>query len=270
MENLIALLPEVTPQTIYIYAILGGFLPPLLWLTFWLREDKSDPEPKRVIIGSFLFGALSAIFAIPFQGFFALVFPAASILVGIIVFATVEELAKFFSIQISALKDSANDEAIDPVVYMLTAAIGFAAMENTLYLIDYLNDFDLVNSFLERGKRFFGATLLHTVSSVIVGISLTLSYGKRKKWRPLFLPIGMVSAIALHALFNIFVTGTGTQGVLFGFMMIWIAFIVVLVALQFVKAYVKRLREIRELEEKLINDEPLISNPFGKLPTNNQ
>jgi len=265
MEAFIALLPPVTPQTIYIYAIVGGFLPPMFWLTFFLREDKKNPEPRRVILGSFLFGCLSAIFAIPFQGLFALLFPGASLLIGIIVFATVEELSKYFSVRISAMRDAANDEPIDPIIYMLTAAIGFAAMENTLYLIDYLNDFDLMNSLLERGKRFFGATLLHIISSVFVGISLTLSYGKRKKWRPLLLPIGMACAVALHSLFNVFVTGSGSRDVFFGFLTIWIAFIITLIGLEFLKDYIRDYLQKREIEEKQTAGEPLVSNPFGEL-----
>ena len=266
MESLIALLPPVTPQTIYIYAVVGGFLPPLLWLSFFLREDKKNPEPKRVILGSFLFGCISAIFAIPFQGLFAALFPTATLLVSIMVFATVEELAKFFSVQVSAIKDRANDEPIDPIIYMLTAAIGFAAMENTLYLIDYLNDFDLLNSMLERGKRFFGATLLHIISSVFVGISLTLSYGKRKNLRPILLPIGIVCAIGFHSLFNILVTGSGSKSVFFGFALVWGTLIVLLIGLEFLKDYIRDYLQQRELEEKLEQDEPLVSNPFGKLP----
>ncbi len=266
MESLIALLPPVTPQTIYIYAVVGGFLPPMLWLSFFLREDKKNPEPKRVILGSFLFGCLSAIFAIPFQGLFALLFPAASLLISIIVFATVEELSKFFSVQISAMRDRANDEPIDPIIYMLTAAIGFAAMENTLYLINYLNDFDLLNSILERGKRFFGATLLHIISSIFVGLSLTLSYGRRKKWRPILLPIGIVCAIAFHSLFNILVTGTGSKSVFFGFVLVWGTLIILLVGLEFLKDYIRDYLQKKEIETKKQTQEPLVSNPFGKLP----
>ena len=260
MEAFIASLPPVTPQTIYIYAAIGGFLPPMLWLSFFLREDKKNPEPKRVILGSFLFGCLSAIFAIPFQGLFALLFPAATLLVSIIVFATVEELVKFLSVQVSAIRDRANDEPIDPIIYMLTAAIGFAAMENTLYLIDYLNDFDLLNSLLERSKRFFGATLLHILSSVFVGVSLTLSYGKRKKWRPLLLPIGLLCAIAFHSLFNILVTGTGSKSLLFGFALVWGALILTLIGMEFLKDYIRDYLDKKDPEPVTINT--TTSNPF--------
>jgi len=262
MESIIALLPPVTPQTIYLYAIIGGFLPPLLWLLFWLREDKKDPEPRRVIIGSFLFGALSGIFALPFQGLFMTLFPAATLLVSILVFATVEELSKYFSVRVSALRDVANDEPFDPVIYMLTAAIGFAAMENTLYLINYLNDFDLLNSLLERGKRFFGSTLLHIISSVLIGISLTLSYGKRKKWRPFLLPLGIVSAVGLHSVFNIYVTGSGSRDVFTAFLIVWVAFIITLVALEFLKDYIKKYMVAKVVSKKLHAEETVTKNPF--------
>jgi len=188
MESLIALLPPVTPQTIYIYAVVGGFLPPLLWLSFFLREDKKNPEPKRVILGSFLFGCISAIFAIPFQGLFAALFPTATLL------------------------------------------------------------------------------LLHIISSVFVGISLTLSYGKRKNLRPILLPIGIVCAIGFHSLFNILVTGSGSKSVFFGFALVWGTLIVLLIGLEFLKDYIRDYLQQRELEEKLEQDEPLVSNPFGKLP----
>ena len=253
METLVSLisgLPPVTPQNIYIYAAVGGFLPPLVWLTFFLQQDKKNPEPKRVIIGSFLFGVLSAVFAVPFQGFFLNTFPGAGLILGIVIFALIEELSKYFSVRFSALNDVANDEAIDPIIYMLTAAIGFAAMENTLYFIDYLNNFDLVNATLERGKRFFGSTLLHVLSSIFVGISLSLSHEKRKKWRPLLLPIGIVSATALHALFNIFVTGNSSQPVIMAFVLVWVVLIATLVGLEFVKDYVGRILKEREAQEK--------------------
>ena len=262
MDAIIALLPEVTPENIYIYAVIGGFIPPMFWLMFWLREDRSNPEPSRVIIGSFLFGALSAIFAIPFQGLFAALFPTALLITSILIFAFIEEFVKYMSVRLSSLQDQANDEAIDPIIYMITAALGFAAMENTLYLIDYLNSFDLLNSILERGKRFIGATLLHVLSSIMVGISLTLSYGKRKKWRPLFLPLGLGAAMAFHAIFNVLVTGSlgsisESHSVVIAFAFVWFSFFAILITIEFIKAYVKKQKEEDYIER-------ITSNPFGK------
>ena len=263
LTSLFSTLPPVTPGNIYVYAVVGGFLPPLLWLWFFLREDKKNPEPQRVIIGSFIFGCISAIFAVPFQAFFGTVFPAAGILLAIIVFATIEEISKYLSVRFSALDDVANDEAIDPIIYMLTAALGFAAMENTLYFIDYLNNFDLVNAALEQNKRFFGSTLLHVLSSIFVGVSLTLSYGRFKKWRALFLPIGLVSAIALHSVFNVFVTGYDSRPVIMGFVLVWVVLIITLVGLEFVKDHVRKMFAVRMVgREERIAQTVKYTNPF--------
>ena len=45
------------PQAIML-AILFGTVPALLWLWFWLKEDKKHPEPRLLIALAFLFGML--------------------------------------------------------------------------------------------------------------------------------------------------------------------------------------------------------------------
>lgn len=262
--ELLSLFPPAEGHMLFVYAFIGGFWPPILWLAFWLREDKVDPEPARIIIGSFIFGCLAALFAIPFQGLFAAIFPTASLVISIIVFSSIEELTKFFSVYITALKDSANNEPFDPVIYMITAALGFSALENTLYLIDYMNNFDLVTTYIERGKRFIGATLLHTVSSAFIGIALALSFGERKWLQKYLLPIGILGAITLHSYFNIFVTSSESNEVIFAFVMVWIAFVVTLLALELMKAYFKVRAFKRDMAQKERLNMPLVSNPFGK------
>jgi RsiW-degrading membrane proteinase PrsW (M82 family) len=40
-------------------AILGGIGPAMLWLWFWLKEDRLHPEPKALLTRVFLFGGLA-------------------------------------------------------------------------------------------------------------------------------------------------------------------------------------------------------------------
>ena len=42
-------------------AFLGGVLPALLWLTFWLFEDRCEPEPKRYIFFAFVMGGIMVV-----------------------------------------------------------------------------------------------------------------------------------------------------------------------------------------------------------------
>ena len=39
---------------------MGGFIPVIIWLVFWLREDKKRPEPLRRVVLVFLAGDASS------------------------------------------------------------------------------------------------------------------------------------------------------------------------------------------------------------------
>ncbi len=58
----------VTLDTILL-ALVGGVLPALLWLRFWIREDGDHPEPKAMITLSFLAGMVAVGIAYPLQKF---------------------------------------------------------------------------------------------------------------------------------------------------------------------------------------------------------
>ena len=53
--------------TTVIAASLGGLLPALAWLWFWLREDSKHPEPRRLIALAFLAGMVAVAVAIPLE-----------------------------------------------------------------------------------------------------------------------------------------------------------------------------------------------------------
>ncbi len=44
--------------------MLGGVLPALLWLTFWLMEDRCEPEPKRYLLLTFIAGGAMVLAAL--------------------------------------------------------------------------------------------------------------------------------------------------------------------------------------------------------------
>jgi RsiW-degrading membrane proteinase PrsW (M82 family) len=52
-------------QPVFFYGLLGGLLPALLWLWFFLKEDSKRPEPKWLILAAFLAGMLAVILALP-------------------------------------------------------------------------------------------------------------------------------------------------------------------------------------------------------------
>ena len=56
----------ISPEAL-LFALFGGILPALLWLIFWLREDRLHPEPRRFILYVFLTGMLVVPFVLPLE-----------------------------------------------------------------------------------------------------------------------------------------------------------------------------------------------------------
>ena len=57
---------------IIFFAVMGGLIPAILWLWFWLKEeDFEEKEPIGLIILSFILGALTVFLAIWLEGIVA-------------------------------------------------------------------------------------------------------------------------------------------------------------------------------------------------------
>ncbi len=188
-------------------AFLGGVCPALLWLFFWLMEDKCQPEPKRYIFYSFAAGMLAVVPALLLESWAQSYFAPYSL--GLLcTWAVVEEVMKFAAAYFVALRLFVYDEPLDAVVYMVTAALGFSALENILFLWGPIHDGLLLKSIMLGESRFMGATLVHTLSSATVGIALALSFAKPASTRKLFALCGLILAAALHTTYNYFILTT--------------------------------------------------------------
>lgn len=209
-------------QTIGI-ALLGGLIPALIWLWFWLREDSTNPEPKGLLLLTFLGGVLSVFAVLPLQRLTEGLFPEGTTIM--IVWATIEELIKYFFVAIIALRSRHCDEPVDFAIYMITGALGFAALENTLFLLDPVSLKDSVVSLLTGNLRFIGSMLLHAVASGIIGMAVGFAYYKNLARREFALFTGIFFSIALHSAFNYFIINSN-QNVFSVFTLLWIITIV--------------------------------------------
>lgn len=193
----------ITTNTGY---LLLAFLPPVLWLLFYLREDR-HPEPKRLLLAAFVGGMASAVLAVVVEilalgqhGTLALegrVLQDA--LVMFLVIAFIEEYVKYLPVKLLIEKRAEFDEPIDAMIYMMTAALGFAALENALFLLPILHQ-NVLAGLEVTTNRFLGANLLHALSSGIVGFFLARAWFHPHRRH--FIALGIVAASLLHALFN--------------------------------------------------------------------
>src|SRR3989344_4835684 len=146
------------------YIFLAGalaFLPSLFWLWFWLKED-DHPEPRREILLVFLAGMLGVVVAIilensfssannVFQKFFGYGAFWFSIL-NIFGFAFLEEITKTAAAFFTAIRSKYFDEPVDAMIYMVAAALGFAALANILFLVFSFFFFFFFFFFLKKKK----------------------------------------------------------------------------------------------------------------------
>lgn len=105
------------------------------------------------------------------------------------IFALIEEVIKFAAVYLVIRKSAAFDEPIDAMIYTITAGLGFAALENILFLSGSAAGFAVELIVM----RFVGATLLHAMASGFVGF-----YWMRGR-----LTEGLTIATLLHTGFNL-------------------------------------------------------------------
>jgi len=215
------------------YAFLAGILPSLLWLFFWLREDNLHPGPRLTIALTFLLGMLSVALAIYGESV-ATIFIKSST-EQYIIWAAIEEIVKGLVVLIIALFSSQIEEPIDCMIFFITAALGFAAVENSFFLLDPLLSGNISASIAVGDFRFIGATLVHTVSSALIGFCIAFVF-YRGVWTKIVMTIiGIVGAVAIHSAFNLSVLSVAPQGTLSVFAWIWCAVIIIMILFEEIK-----------------------------------
>ena len=118
---------------------------------------------------------------------------------------------------------------------MIVIALGFSALENSLFIFNPLISGDFYNSALTGSFRFLGATLLHVLASGTVGVFLALAYYKDKMTQVLAGTFGLFIAVVLHALFNFFIMDSSGETILGVFLFVWMGIIALFLAFEKIK-----------------------------------
>lgn len=219
----------------FLYSLVAGMIPALIWLFFWLQENRLHPEPRSIIAGTFIGGSLSVFVAVLAEKYVATVVADAN--TQYIIWAGIEEFVKFCMVAVVAFSTRYYEEPVDAMIYCVTVALGFAALENTFFIMDPLSHGQVAQGILAGNLRFMGPTLVHTVSSAFVGFTLGLSFYRGALLKAVSLIFGLTCAIALHAVFNLSIISSGSSdATLKTFAWVWGAIVILIILFEEVKA----------------------------------
>lgn len=208
-----------------------SILPSVFWLWVYLREDQRDPEPRQLILKLFIIGIIAGalslaaefIFLYLFKGGYASpvsrgtledIFLTAknlkennfweNFIVFVLAAPFVEEFFKYAAIKKFSFGAKSFNQVADGVIYAVSVALGFAMFENFIYFAGFLSKgaYFLAGGFV---FRTFLSTLLHTLSAGWLGYWMAKARFAASG-RAAFLAIGFISAVAIHAAFNFFMS----------------------------------------------------------------
>jgi len=182
-------------------------VPSILWLLFFVYKDRHREKAKN-IINVFLWGIIIALPVVIVESSFEkFIFAplAGFVLSGVaysfIAIAFVEEYAKYLVVRFRAMPYKFFDEPQDAMVYMISSALGFAAIENLLYaLTSSSSAVEVLQISIVRG---ISATFLHVIASGALGYFIAISMEKPKE-KIKFILSGLFLATLLHGIYNNF------------------------------------------------------------------
>lgn len=225
----------------------------ILWY-FYTRDV--NREPRVVLVKTFLLGLLGILPLMPIAILFSALKPAslsitqAALYEAFLIAAIPEEAIKLLVIRGYSARNAHFDEPMDGIVYGVTAALGFAALENVFYVLEGGLHVALLRSFT--------AVPLHVVAGAILGNAVAQAkFGPARRG---VLLNGFANAVALHGLYDFALMaveglavqpevpgGSNAAGSILG--------LIVLVLILLIGSFVWLLRTVRRLRSHQLAEE---------------
>ena len=184
--------------------LLTALLPIAVLLFYIYRKDKNSPEPVGQLVKTFFIGVLavplSLCISTPLEslGLYTMEPSTISGAIGTSFFgaAIPEEIAKFALLWLVLRKNRYFDEKMDGIVYAVCVSLGFAALENIMYL------FTNAESYVSVGiTRAIFAVPGHFCFGILMGYyySLAKFYPKTPKKNKALI---LVAPIIVHGIYD--------------------------------------------------------------------
>ncbi len=154
-------------------AFISAVLPVAVLLWFIYRKDKLNPEPVKKLVWTFVVGCFSVVPAMVMELILSVGMPSTPVLGGLyngfVVAGLSEELCKLVLLMLVIWRSPHFDEYFDGIVYAVFLSLGFACVENVMYVT---GSPDALGVALMRGLL---AVPAHFLFAVTMGYHLSLA-----------------------------------------------------------------------------------------------
>ncbi|MFB6303120.1 MAG: PrsW family intramembrane metalloprotease [Haloferacaceae archaeon] len=174
-------------------------------------SDVTDGEPLTLLFATFLLGVLTATFAAVINSVAGGTFEAfgflGSVLFFFLVVGPVEETVKLLAVRLYAYSDDRFRTVVDGAVYGAMAGLGFAFIENAIYITQNLSaaEMDAGLGLIGLGGGIVGIRALagpgHVIYSAFAGYYLGLAKFNPGNRGPILIK-GLLIAAVIHATYN--------------------------------------------------------------------
>ncbi|MFB6266055.1 MAG: PrsW family intramembrane metalloprotease, partial [Halodesulfurarchaeum sp.] len=216
-QFVITALASIEDPLVGVYILLS-IVPALLLVFVLWRSDVMMREPLDTLLVTFLLGFVFAGFAATinsaFHGLFAQFGGVGLVLFFYLIVAPIEETVKWLAVRVHAFRSANFDAVIDGAVYGAMAGLGFAAIENSMYITqEYLQAAGMGTTVLLQStaqtaaiRSFAGPG--HVIYSAFAGYYLGLAKFNPENRGPIVVK-GLLIAVLIHGTYNALVSNLG-------------------------------------------------------------
>jgi|GEM_PF-6451066 protease PrsW len=202
--------------------VLISILPALFLLWFFEKQDKGEKEPRKLKNKIFLWGIITTIIAAGLEINLESIIPKGTpswlylFLIAFVVTAFIEEGLKFWVVKKQAWSHEKFNEIMDGITYAVIAGLGFAVLENLLYVLQ--------EGMVTGIVRAVFAVPAHALFSGIMGYYIGKAKFEKTPWdtrSTLWKGFGI--AVLYHGLYDFFLMSESWMWVLVIPLMIFMA-----------------------------------------------
>ena len=203
--------PVFSAFTLMLTGIVLALVPAAIWLVFFYRQDRLEPEPAGYVLSVFALGALFA--AALGEPVLEQVFRVSrwlytdtltTILGSILVVGFTQEFLKYAAVRYSVYNSAEFDEPTDSIVYATAAGLGYATVLNIQFVV--------ANGGVDLGAGVIRMAVVALAQASFAGITGYFLGRAKFESEPIWwMPLGLTLAAVVNGVFN-WLRGQVTRG----------------------------------------------------------